>query len=141
MKLSMDDIRLLNMLEEMTGAKASDVVSTPEAMIFVVDAEDVGKAVGRGGGNIARLRQRLGKNVEIVAGSSDYRLFFNNLFSPAVIKQYVEKDDGGVKKLDVLVDESYRGIAIGRNGEKIKKAKLFGKRYFNYEDVRIVTRA
>ncbi|MFH1107539.1 MAG: NusA-like transcription termination signal-binding factor [Candidatus Micrarchaeota archaeon] len=140
MKLSYEELQLLNALEQMTGAKATDVVATPESMIFVVEEGDVGKAIGRGGSNIARLRERLGKNVEVVAGSSDYRMFFNGLFSPAVVRQYVEREDNGVKKLDVLVDESQRGIAIGRNGEKVKKAKLFGKRYFNYVDVRIVLR-
>ncbi len=140
MKLTAEEIQLMNALEQLTGARATDVVSTPESMFFVVDASDVGRAIGKGGSNIARMRQRLGKNVEIVAGSQDYRLFFNALFSPAVIKQYVERGEAGSKKLDVLVDESQRGVAIGRNGEKIKKAKLFGKRYFGYDDVRVVTR-
>ncbi|MFH1200218.1 MAG: NusA-like transcription termination signal-binding factor [Candidatus Micrarchaeota archaeon] len=141
MKLSFEELQLLNSLEQLTGARANDVVCTPETMFFVVEAADVGKAIGRGGSNIARLRERLGKNVEVIAGSADYRQFFNSLFSPALVKDYVERGEGGAKRLDVVVDESQRGIAIGRNGEKIKKAKIFGKRYFGYDEVRVVLRA
>jgi NusA-like KH domain protein len=140
MKLSAEEIQLLNAFEQLAGARASDVVSTPDCMYFVVDAAEVGRAIGRGGSGIARLRERLGRNVEIVAGSGDYRLFFNSLFSPAAVRDYVERDEAGAKRLDVLVAESQRGVAIGRNGEKIKKAKLFGKRYFGYDEVRVVTR-
>lgn len=140
MKLSMEDLQTLNALERLTGAKAEDVVVLPDKMIFVVPKGDIGRMVGKGGSNLPRLSSAFGKTVEVVAAAADEPGFFAGLFFPAPVQELIPREEGGKKALDVRVDVKDRGIAIGRNGEKIKRAKLLAKRFYGYDDVRIVTR-
>lgn len=130
----------MNMLEQVTGARANDVIAVDESLIFAVPDSEFGRAVGKQGANIGRLERAFNRHVEIVKSPQSKQQFFGSLFHPAVVKELVEKGDGGRHALEVLVDYADRGIAIGRNGEKIKRAKLLGKRYFDYEDVRIITK-
>ncbi len=139
-KLSMEDIQLMNMLEKVTGARANDVVVDSEVLIFAVSDSEFGRAVGKQGANIERMKRVLNRQVEIVKSPKSKEQFFSDLFYPAGVKELVDKDEAGRNSLEVLVDNQQRGIAIGRNGEKIKRAKILGKRYFNYDDVKIVTR-
>ena len=136
----MDDLQLMNMLERVTGARASDVIISEESIIFAVPDSEFGRAVGKQGANIGRLEGAFNRHVEIVKSPSSKQQFFGSLFHPAAIKELVEKEENGKPALEVLVDYADRGIAIGRNGEKIKRAKMLGKRYFDYSDVRIVTK-
>jgi transcription termination/antitermination protein NusA len=136
----MEDIQLMNLLEQLTGARANDVIVDSEVVIFAVPDSEFGRAIGKQGSNIQRLGRTLNRQVEIVKSPKSKEQFFGGLFHPALIKEYVEKDEAGKKALEVLVDNENRGLAIGRNGEKIKRAKVLGKRYFDYVDVRIVTR-
>ncbi len=138
--LSMEDIQVLNAMEQLTGAKAEDVIATEDKLIFMVPKSDVGKAIGKGGSNVVRLSQAFKKQVEIVQAASEEKELFANLFFPAAVQELAVKDESGKKSLDVKVNVKDRGLAIGRNGEKIKRAKVLAKRYYNYEDVRIVTR-
>ncbi|MFH0971977.1 MAG: NusA-like transcription termination signal-binding factor [Candidatus Micrarchaeota archaeon] len=140
-KLTMDDIQLMNMFERLTGARASDVVLDLGGVIFSVPDSEFGRAIGKHGANIERLERALNKQVEIVKSPSSKEQFFGSLLHPAVLKELIEKDEYGKRSLEILVDMRDRGLAIGRNGEKIKRAKLLGKRYFDYDDVRVVTRA
>ena len=131
---------MMNLLEQMTGARANDVISETESLIFAVPDSEFGRAVGKQGANISRLERAFNKHVEIVKSPNSKEQFFGSLLHPAVIKGLAEKDENGKRALEVLVENADRGLAIGRNGEKIKRAKLLGKRYFDFDDVRIVTK-
>ncbi|MFH1750711.1 MAG: NusA-like transcription termination signal-binding factor [Candidatus Micrarchaeota archaeon] len=139
-KLSMDDLQLMNMLERITGARASDVVLENEVLIFAVPDSEFGRAVGKAGANIYRLERAFNKHIEIVKSPSSREQFFGSLLHPAMLKEFIEKERDGKRSLEILVDNSDRGLAIGRSGDKIKRAKMLGKRYFGYEDVKIITR-
>ncbi|MFH1257876.1 MAG: NusA-like transcription termination signal-binding factor [Candidatus Micrarchaeota archaeon] len=139
-KLSMDDLQLMNALERITGARANDVIVDGDSLIYAVPDSEFGRAIGKHGANIERLQHALNKEVEIVKSPTSKEQFFGSLLHPAIPKEFVEKDDAGRRSLEILVDNKDRGFAIGRNGEKIKRAKLLGKRYFDYCDVKIITR-
>ncbi|MEK6843343.1 MAG: NusA-like transcription termination signal-binding factor [Candidatus Micrarchaeota archaeon] len=139
-KLSMEDFQLMGLLERITGAKANDVISDENSLIFAVPDSEFGRAVGKKGANIERLEHVFKKHVEIVKSPNSKEQFFGFLFSPVIPKELAEKEIDGKRTLDVVVETIDRGLAIGRNGERIKKAKMLGKRYFNYDDVRIVVK-
>ncbi|MCX6695847.1 MAG: KH domain-containing protein, partial [Candidatus Altiarchaeota archaeon] len=70
-RLSSDEIKLINMVESMTGAKVNDCVQDGDVMGFVVEKGDVGLAVGKKVCNIERLRKVLGKNIMVFEYSAD----------------------------------------------------------------------
>ncbi len=136
--LTMEDIQLLNLLETRTGARAKDIVRFGDGLIFVVEEGQMGKALGKNGQNLARLRNDVGKPVELVEASDSLEVFSKNLFRPASVLQVAVSQDGGHKRVSVKVSADSKGLAIGRSGEKIKRAKTLLKKYFEVEDVKII---
>ena len=137
-KLSMEDIQLLNMLEKTTGARATDVVLSESSVIFVVEKGNLGKAIGKGGSNIHKVSAMLGKPVDIVEMADNVKDFITNALVPAVIKSMDEDSSTGKDIVTVNVDPKTKGLAIGKNGEKIKRTRLLAKRYFSVDEVRVL---
>ena len=130
-KLSMEEIQAMNALEGLTGAVAEDMVSSGETLIFIVREGEVGKAIGKGGMNLERLREAFGKRIEVVENAPNIRIFVEKLLKPAKIIEMKEEERNGGKMMTVRVVDEDRGIAIGRNGEKIKRGDAVAKKLFN----------
>ena len=57
--------------------------------------------------------------------------FVRNFFGNIAIHDIEIRDVMGEKNIMLTIDEKDRGIAIGRDGERIKAAKSFLKKKFN----------
>lgn len=136
--LTYDDIQLINVLEKRTGARAKDVVICDNEVIFVVENGDLGKAIGKQGVNVSRLKKALGKKIEVVETAPNIKEFLKHIFYPVNVKSVNETIVGEKKLASVLVDPKNKGLAIGKGGEKIKKARLLAKRLFEVDDVKIL---
>ncbi len=136
--LNQEDLQYIMLLEKQTGARANDVVKSENEVIFVVQKGDLGRAIGKQGANIERLRKSFGKEVGIVEDSDDSKEFLKNLFYPVQVKSIQESDASGKRVAVVSVDPKSKGLAIGKGGEKIKRARLLAKRRFEIDDVKIL---
>ncbi|VVB70372.1 NusA-like KH domain protein [uncultured archaeon] len=138
MFLDSEDLKLSNVVEEFTGVNPKGVYVSEEKMFVVCDKKDYGKVIGKQGFNIKKLSNFSKKIVEVIEFFDDPKDFLKSLFKPAQIIKFEEFDalDGG-KGFIVEVPEDARGLAIGRGGEKIKKAKFLCKKLFKLSDVRI----
>ena len=54
-KFDSDLMKLITLFESMSGAKVKDCIAN-EKLIFVVEENEMGKAIGRSGVNIKRIR-------------------------------------------------------------------------------------
>ncbi|MGZ5502423.1 MAG: NusA-like transcription termination signal-binding factor [Halobacteriota archaeon] len=136
-KLTTEGIRYIALFESLTRAVARDCYIDDEndRVIFVVKKGDMGLAIGKNGNNINRVKRSIGKHIEIVEFSDDVEEFIANALQPVSVKkvQVVTKES---KKLAyVEVTSKDRGIAIGKNGRNIHKAKVLAQRHFGLEDV------
>ncbi|MDD1725976.1 MAG: NusA-like transcription termination signal-binding factor [Euryarchaeota archaeon] len=136
-KLTTEGIRYIALFESLTRAVARDCYIDDEndRVIFVVKNGDMGLAIGKNGNNINRVKRSIGKHIEIVEFSDDVNEFIANALQPVSVKkvQVVTKES---KKLAyVEVPSKDRGIAIGKNGRNINKAKVLAHRHFGLEDV------
>ncbi|MCJ7638374.1 MAG: NusA-like transcription termination signal-binding factor [Euryarchaeota archaeon] len=136
-KLTTEGIRYIALFESLTRAVARDCYIDDEndRVIFVVKKGDMGLAIGKNGNNINRVNRSIGKHIEIVEFSDDVEEFIANALQPVSVKkvQVVTKES---KKLAyVEVTSKDRGIAIGKNGRNIQKAKVLAQRHFGLEDV------
>lgn len=136
-KITSEGIRYIALFESLTGATVKDCIVDDEndRVIFVVKKGDMGIAIGKNGSNINRVKKSIGKHIEIVEYSDDACEFIANIFQPAMIK-----------KVDILSEESKRlayvsvvpkdkGLAIGRDGRNIQKAKILAQRHHSLDDV------
>lgn len=133
-----EGIRYIGIFESLTGAGVKDCVVNSEAnkVILVVKKGDMGLAIGKGGSNITKVKNMVRKDIEVVEHSTDAKEFIENLFRPAEIKSVeLLTDDDGKSCAYVAVLTKQKGIAIGKNGERIKKVKLLVKRNLGIDDV------
>jgi transcription termination/antitermination protein NusA len=141
-KLTSEELGLMSLFQNTTGATARDCVLDPKAerIIFVVNKGEMGLAIGKGGSNIKNVQQIVGKEIELVEWSDDLRQFLMNALNPRMITEVriVDRADGS-KTATVVVDQKRKGAILGKAGRNAEKARMLAKRYFNVESIQIVS--
>ncbi len=143
--ISPEQIRYIRLFQDMLGVNPKDVVEDRDEnrLIFVVEKGDLGRTVGRGGRKL-RMMKRLLKgdleyDIEVVEFDDNPEGFIMNLLSPARVRKVrIVHQDDGVTAIAYVPDED-KSIAIGRNGRRIKRAKLLAKRWYDIDNVKIAT--
>lgn len=137
-RLTEEEIRYATLFESITGITPIDVVIDHEysRIILVVQKNQAALAVGKGGANVRMLRQIVGKDVEVVeAGDTPEELIKNSLYPARVIMVKITKSPSGAKVAITTVSPEDKGIAIGKNGKNIARAKLLAKRYYDIDRI------
>lgn len=128
-ELSGEDLDFLSVFERITGVFPSDYFQQGETLAFLVERKELGKAIGKQGRNIQQLKSKLRKKVFIVAQDKDPTIMVKNFFSNVRVLDVSHQPEPGL--LIVSLDDRDRGIAIGKNGERIKLAKEIFQKKFN----------
>jgi transcription termination/antitermination protein NusA len=126
--------RYIEELRILTKSTALDCIIDERfsRILYVIRPGDMGLAIGKKGENIRRMQNVLGKRIEMVESAEDPESFIKNIFRPAEI----EKIGGLVEGQPVTVylkSRSDLGIAIGRGGCNIEKARILLKRFFGFD--------
>ncbi len=139
-KLTSDQLRLMSLFQNVTGATARDCVEDEKQnrVIFVVNSGKMGLAIGKGGCHIKSLQNMVKKNVELVEFDEDPAKFLRNMLNSKLVSEVKlnERPDGS-KQAIVIVDPRKKGIVVGREGRNAEKARLLAKRYFGITSVLI----
>jgi len=140
LRLGADEIRYIGLFESITGATVKDclVEENDDNIVFVVKEGEMGLAIGKKGANLAKVREMINKGIDIVEYSEDPTNFLENLMKPAKIINIKYADKDGKKVASIEVNKKDRGIAIGRSGKNIKRAKVLLKRHQAVDDVMIM---
>ncbi len=139
-KLTTDQMRLISLFQNVTGASARDCVEDEKQnrVIFVVNEGKMGLAIGKGGSHIKNLQNIVKKNVELVEYSDDPINFLKNMLNPKLVSDVkLNKRLDGSTQAIVIVDPKKKGIVVGREGRNAEKARLLAKRYFEITSVLI----
>ncbi|MCD6488665.1 MAG: NusA-like transcription termination signal-binding factor [Desulfurococcales archaeon] len=136
-KLTPEELRYMALLHELTGVHVRDCIIDDEfnRIIFVVNPSEVGQAIGPRGINVQRLRKILGRNIEIVGYSEKLEEMIRFVLIPARVRDVRIVTRGGKKTIYVSVEPSDKGIAIGKNGKNVARARLLLGRYFGIDNV------
>ena len=134
-KITSDEIKYIALFENITGAITKDVIIDDDRLIFVVKEGDIGRAIGKRGINIKRAKDMLHRNIDIVEFADSEVAFIKNTLAPARIKSVSISEKKDRKVAIVNVEPKDRGIAIGKNGKNVARARILAKRYLNIDDV------
>lgn len=140
-KLTEREMKYIALFQDVTGASVKDCIIDDEnnRIIFLVKPGEVGLAIGKGGVNIKRLRRLLDKDIEVVEYAEKLEELAANALMPARVKGVkLVRASNGRRIVYVTVDPKDKGIAIGKGGRNVSKAKLVLKRYFDVDSVIIV---
>ncbi|HMK15731.1 MAG TPA: NusA-like transcription termination signal-binding factor, partial [Methanomicrobiales archaeon] len=102
-----------------------------DRIIYVIRPGDMGLAIGKKGENIRKMQKVLGKKIEMVEYAEDPGEFMANMFRPALLSRVTEAEDGRVNI--VIGKKADLGLAIGRGGANVEKARLLFRRFFGKE--------
>lgn len=131
-------MKTMNLFVNVTKISPKDCIIDKrlERVIFLVSRGSVGTAIGRSGLNIKKLKEALGKDVEIVEDDENPERFIKNALIPAAIEKVtVVKRKEKSTLAFVTVKRGQRGLAIGKDGRNIERARVLARRHFDIENV------
>jgi N utilization substance protein A len=133
-EITEEDLKLMNLFESVTGVMPSDMARMEEGIVFLVDEASLGRAIGKKGANIQKLRQKFNNmNVLISRDGQEPESFLRGFFNNVEILTYELREAPGQKVAFITIPDSQRGIAIGRGGIRVKAAKAFLKKKFGMD--------
>ena len=138
MTISEDDMRLIAQFENLTGAGARDCVVDEKfsRILFVINPGEMGLAIGKKGASVKKASDAFGKKVEVVEYNPDKVQFLRNCFLPVQIQTVTfEQNEEGDEVEYIEVQPEERGLAIGKEGKNIIKAKKLAFRQFDIVNV------
>lgn len=127
-------LKTMALFESVTGAKLRDCVSLGSGLIFVVEPNELGRALGPGGRNVRRVEGLVRKKVRVVEFSDDCASFIKNLLYPVVVSNLVI--EGDIVTI-VAPDQQARSWLIGRNASRLRANEAVVKRYFPIQELRV----
>lgn len=136
-KLTNEKLRYIALFEKLTGVTPRDCVEdeNEKRLTFVINSEDMGRAIGEDGRNVRKVREKMDKSVNIVEYSEDPEEFLENIFSPVDVQNIEFKEEKGERTAVVEVEEAEKGRIVGRNGRNIKRARKLSNRHHDTSDV------
>ncbi|RLE82246.1 MAG: NusA-like transcription termination signal-binding factor [Thermoprotei archaeon] len=140
-KLTDREMRYIALFESVTNTVVMDCIVDDERsrIIFLIKPGQAGLAVGKNGINIKRLREILNKDIEVVEYADNPEQLLRNCLYPAKVKAVkITKTADNKKIAVVLVPPSDKGLAIGKEGRNVTRARVIAKRYFDIEKIIIV---
>ena len=128
-KYDINLMKYISLFESLTGAKLKDCIVN-DVIMFIVQENEMGKAIGRKGSNIRRIEGLLKKKVKLVEFNENVLQFIENLIKPIKAKEITNEDE--VINIYAL-DTKTRGMLIGRDRSRINSINEIVKRYFKVE--------
>ena len=128
-------IKVMTFFESITKTQLKDCFIENGTIYFVVEPENMGKAIGKSGANIKRIESLLKRRTRVIESSTDLATFIKNLIYPLTAKQIdVEGDKVTIKGHDTKT----KAMLIGRNSSNINSYKEIIKRYFEIKELKVI---
>ncbi|MEE9115907.1 MAG: NusA-like transcription termination signal-binding factor [Thermoplasmata archaeon] len=132
-----DTLRIIGLFQRVTRSTAKDLLETPEKLVFVVKEGEGGKAIGKGGKNVAKLREMMGREIKVIEYSSIPEQFLRNIFRSYNIKSVEIEERAKGLHATVSVETTQKGLAIGRDAKNLKVARELMSRHHNIDSVSV----
>ncbi len=134
MKLGKSEIHYINAFEDLAGVSARDCLARENEIIFLVNSKQMGLAIGKNGQTIAKVRERMGKNIELFEYGENAEDFVRKAFYQIKIRDLAFSEREGRKVLVASFDAEQRKKAL-QNLSKLRKLKEILKRNYGIDDL------
>lgn len=133
--LNTDTLRYITALQNASGVQVKDCIVADNEIIFIVDEESLGQAIGKGGQHANKIKLALGKQVRIIGYNSDPVKFTMNMLRPVEPKSIILDDNGTEKHIIIESDYKSHGLIRGKHDKKFKIYQDLLKRHHNVEGI------
>ena len=131
----MELMKIMDCFTRITDARLKDCFIDDNSMLhFIVEENDIGKAIGRNGSRAKMVENILNRKIKIVEFNSDVLQFIKNTVFPLRIRG-IENNSG-----EIVIDASdlkTRGLLIGRSAANLRNLELIVKRYFDIKVIKV----
>ena len=135
-KYDLSLMKFMSFFESLTNTKLKDCfVDKNEMLVFVVEENQIAKAIGKKGVNVKRIKERLNRKIKIVEFNPHLETFIANIIRPLIGKE-IEVDDKIVTITGL--DTKTKGLLIGRNGQNLRNYEGIVKRYFDINEIKVI---
>lgn len=138
-KLNITSIQYINLFWFITGVRATDCFEYGSSTVFVVKPGLVFKAVGKDGGNVKRLSEKIRKKVKVISlplqhtTDDDIAKFILALTYPIHFKKLTRDKDG----VTIAAGPQAKAQLIGRNSARLNELRNILRKYFKIRRIRI----
>lgn len=132
-----DSLRYMNLFETVTQVSAKDCIETEEKVVFIVGRGQLGKAIGKEGKNINKIKRLLNKDVHLIEHSDNPEEFIRNVFSYYDVKKVEIENRGNIVHATVTVDPKNKAKAIGKEGRNLRFSRDIISRHHEVQSVSI----
>jgi len=123
----------MSVFESLTGAKLKDCM-IDGSITFVVQENEMAKAIGKKGANIRKIESILKKKVKLIEFSENIIKFVRNLIYPAKVQDIIEEESIVIIQTP---DTKTKGFVMGRDKAKLIAVNNIVKRYFENKEVKV----
>lgn len=128
-------LEFMTLFSSLTSARLKDCFKEEGVYFCIVEEGDMGKAIGRNGMVIKKIKSRLPIPLRIIEHSSDLEKFIRNVLFPIRVERLEEQEQ---KWIITPPDSKTRSMLIGREGRHIHLTNKIVKRFFPIEEVKVV---
>lgn len=136
-KLDKETLRYIAALENESrgNVNVKDCIVKDDTIIYVVEEGQLGAAIGKNGSNVKKLRENLGKQIQIREFSDEPVEFVKNLVKSLGVKDV--SMDSENEKITISASNQSKGAIFGKNGRNLEAIKDLVKRHHGIEDVQV----
>ena len=127
-KFDNETLQFSSLFTSTTGVSPKDCFKDEDEVVFVVDTKEMGRAIGKKGANIQRLKSLLKKDVRLVEYVDDPAQFLQKQIGNTC---HVSQQDGTL--VVKCPDAHAKGKVYGRDRSRLKKLKELVQRFFSVD--------
>lgn len=127
-------IQHMNLFEKITHSKLKDCIVADSLIVFIVEPNEMAKAIGKHGSTVKTLENTFKKKIKIVEFSPEAKSFIKNLVTPLRIADIVEEEGTFII---IPPDVKTRGLLIGRNASILRSNEAIVKRHFEIKELKV----
>ncbi len=132
-----DTLRYASLFQQVTRTRVLDCLDTTDRIVYVVPWGEIGRAIGKKGENVAKLRRLMRRDILVVEFSDVPEKFIANVFRNYKVKKVEIEQRGDVTHATVTVESTLKGRAIGREGKNLRVARDLIARHFPIQSVSV----
>jgi len=128
---------LMNIFQQTTRANLKDCfIDSNSLLTFVVEQNEIGRAIGRNAINIKMLEKAFNRKIKIIEYNPELERFIENLIYPLKVMSVTVQEDTIILE---PTDSKTRGYLIGRSASNLRNYEEIVKRYFdNIKEIKVV---
>ena len=135
--LNEETLRFMNLFQDITRTKVRDCLEANGRLVFVVESGQIGKAIGKGGENVVKMKKLTGRDIRVIEYSSEPEQFIRNVFKNYGVRKVEIESRDNITHATVTVEPTQKGKAIGRDGSNLKLAREIISRHHPIQSVSI----